>query len=82
MQGYRKLARLSARATAPAGLLLVASCSHNAPTDEFTAAVARGVSDAGRSGSIIRSAGAGSDHPVHPLLPESAYLKAVVLALD
>jgi 23S rRNA (cytosine1962-C5)-methyltransferase len=82
LQGYRKLARLCARVTAPGGLLLVASCSHNAPVDEFTAAVARGIADAGRSGAIIRSAGAGADHPVHPLLPESAYLKAVVLALD
>ena len=27
-------------------------------------------------------AGAAADHPVHPALPESAYLKAVFLALD
>ena len=31
---------------------------------------------------MIRQAGAGPDHPVHPLLPESAYLKAIVYALD
>jgi 23S rRNA (cytosine1962-C5)-methyltransferase len=82
LQGYRKLARLCAAVTAPGGWLFVASCSHNAPVDEFTAAVARGVHDAGRAGRIVRSAGAGADHPVHPMLPESAYLKAVVLALD
>jgi 23S rRNA (cytosine1962-C5)-methyltransferase len=82
MQGYRKMARLCAGITAPGGFLFAASCSHNAPIDEFTAAIARGVEDAGRSGRIIRSAGAGPDHPVHPLLPESAYLKAVVLQLD
>jgi 23S rRNA (cytosine1962-C5)-methyltransferase len=82
LQGYRKLARLCGRVTAPGGLLFVASCSHNAPVDEFTAAVVRGLADAGRSGPIIRTAGAGADHPVHPLLPESAYLKAVVLALN
>ncbi len=82
LQGYRKLARLCAGVTAPGGLLFMASCSHNAPLDEFTAAVARGLADAGREGRIIRTAGAAPDHPVHPLLPESAYLKAVVLALD
>ncbi|TAL02438.1 MAG: class I SAM-dependent rRNA methyltransferase [Rhodospirillaceae bacterium] len=82
LQGYRKLARLCGQVAAPGGLLLVASCSHNAPVDEFTAAVVRGLGDAGRSGPIIRTAGAGPDHPIHPLLPESAYLKAVVLALD
>jgi len=82
MQGYRKLARLCAGATAPGGFLFMASCSHNAPVDEFAAAVARGLEDASRSGRIIRTSGAGPDHPVHPLLPESAYLKAVVLQLD
>ena len=43
--------------------MFIASCSHNAPTDEFTAAVVRGVSDANRNGAIIRTAGAGADHP-------------------
>src|SRR5690606_39158253 len=69
LQGYRKLARLCAEITAPGGYLLLASCSHNAPLEEFTAAVARGLADAGRTGRIIRGAGAGPDHPVHPLLP-------------
>jgi len=82
LQGYRKLARLCAAATSPGGILFMASCSHNAPVDEFTAAVARGMADAGRTGKIIRTSGAAPDHPVHPLLPESAYLKAVVLQLD
>jgi len=82
LQGYRKLARLCAGVTAPGGILFMASCSHNAPLDEFTAAVARGLADAGREGRIIRTAGAAPDHPVHPLLPESAYLKAVVLNLN
>ena len=82
LQGYRKLARLCAKVTAPGGLLFVASCSHNAPVDEFTAAVARGVDDAGRGCKILRSSGAAADHPVHPALPESAYLKAVTLALS
>ncbi|MSO72451.1 MAG: class I SAM-dependent rRNA methyltransferase [Rhodospirillaceae bacterium] len=82
LQGYRKLARLCAGVTAPGGFVFMASCSHNAPLDEFTAAVARGLADASREGRIIRTAAAAPDHPVHPLLPESAYLKAVVLALD
>jgi 23S rRNA (cytosine1962-C5)-methyltransferase len=82
LQGYRKLARLCAQVTAPGGFLFIASCSHNAPAEEFTAAVARGLGDAGRTGRIIRSSGAAPDHPVHPLLPESAYLKALVLHLD
>ena len=82
LQGYRKLSRLCALTTAPGGFLFVASCSHNAPLEEFTAAVVRRVADAGRSGRVIRTSGAGPDHPIHALLPESAYLKALVLQLD
>jgi 23S rRNA (cytosine1962-C5)-methyltransferase len=82
LRGYRKLARLAAQATQPGGFLFIASCSHNAPLEEFADAVRRGVADAGRSGRILLTSGAAPDHPVHPFLPESAYLKAQVYALD
>jgi 23S rRNA (cytosine1962-C5)-methyltransferase len=81
-KAYRKLARLAAQVTAERGILLVASCSHNIPPDRFAAECAAGIARTGRTASLIRSAGAGPDHPVHPLLPESAYLKALVYALD
>jgi 23S rRNA (cytosine1962-C5)-methyltransferase len=81
-KAYRKLARLAAAITAPGGLLLLASCSHNIPLERFAAECAAGIAKGGRGASLIRSAGAGPDHPVHPLLPESAYLKAQVYALD
>jgi 23S rRNA (cytosine1962-C5)-methyltransferase len=82
LRGYRKLARLAAQLTAPAGFLLLASCSYNVGVPEFAEAVRRGLADAGRSARIIRTSGAGPDHPVHPALPESAYLKALTLTLD
>jgi 23S rRNA (cytosine1962-C5)-methyltransferase len=81
-KAYRKLARLSAGITAPNGLLLLASCSHNIPAERFAQECAIGIAQAGRQAGLIRSAGAGPDHPVHPMLPESAYLKALVYALD
>ena len=81
-RGYRKLARLSAALVAPGGLLFSASCSHHMPVDEFAEQIRRGIADAGRQGRILYSTGAGPDHPVHPHLPESAYLKAQLLQLD
>jgi 23S rRNA (cytosine1962-C5)-methyltransferase len=81
-KAYRKLARLAAQATAPDGILMLASCSHNIPPDRFAAECAQGIQRTGRRATLIRQAGAGPDHPVHPLLPESAYLKALVYALD
>jgi 23S rRNA (cytosine1962-C5)-methyltransferase len=81
-RAYRKLARMAADVTAPNGLLMVASCSHNIPPERFAAECAAGLSRTGRRASLIRQSGAGIDHPVHPLLPESAYLKALFYALD
>jgi 23S rRNA (cytosine1962-C5)-methyltransferase len=81
-KAYRKLARLSAAVTAPGGFLLLASCSHNIDIERFAAECAIGISRIGRKASLIRQAGAGADHPVHPSLPETAYLKTLVYALD
>jgi 23S rRNA (cytosine1962-C5)-methyltransferase len=81
-RAYRRMTKAAARLVAPGGMLLVASCSHNMEPPLFHTEVARGLGEAGRQGRILRFAGAGSDHPVHPLLPETQYLKAMVFALD
>lgn len=81
-RGYRKLAKLGAALVEPGGYLFIASCSHNMPVDRFAEELAYGIGQSRRTGRILRSAGAAPDHPVHPMLPESAYLKAQVLQLD
>lgn len=81
-KGYRKMTRLAAALVEPGGFLLAASCSHHMNPDLFAEEVRHGLSQAGRDGRILRASGAGADHPVHPFLPESAYLKALLLQLD
>lgn len=82
LKGYRKMTAEAAALVAPGGFLAVCSCSHNVEPAAFAEEVARGIARAGRAGRVLRSAGAAPDHPVHPLLPESAYLKVMVLQLD
>jgi 23S rRNA (cytosine1962-C5)-methyltransferase len=82
LRGYRKLTRLAASVTAGSGILFVASCSFHVGAAEFAEAVRRGLADAGRAGRILRAAGADADHPIHPALPETTYLKTLTLALD
>jgi 23S rRNA (cytosine1962-C5)-methyltransferase len=82
LRGYRKLARACAAVVAEEGVLAIACCSHNVPEDAFADEVRRGLRDAGRPARLIRQAGAAADHPVHPALPESAYLKCNVYMLD
>ena len=73
---------LAAALVAPGGILFAASCSHNVDAAAFAEAVARGLVDANRTGRILRAAGAAPDHPRHPALPESDYLKSLVIQLD
>lgn len=81
-KGYRKLTRLAADVVKPGGFLFSASCSHHVDTALYWEQVRMGLAKAGRTGRIIRQAGAGPDHPIHPFLPESAYLTALVIQLD
>lgn len=82
MRAYQRMARLAAPLVAPGGFLLVASCSHHASPDLFAQAIADGLHRARREGRVVASGGAGPDHPVHPHLPESAYLKAQLIQLS
>jgi 23S rRNA (cytosine1962-C5)-methyltransferase len=82
LRGYGKLARLAAGLVAPGGILFIASCSHHVAVPDFAEAVGWGVHKAKREARILATLGAGPDHPVHPALPESAYLKGLLLALD
>lgn len=81
-KGYRKLARLAAPLVDHGGFLVTASCSAHMPADRFREETARGLHQAGRSGRLIHQGGAGPDHPLHPALPETAYLKTLIWHLD
>lgn len=82
LKGYEKLARLSTAKVAPEGFLCLASCSHHVTPEAFLDACAAGIRAGGRSSRLIHQAGAGPDHPVHPQLPQTAYLKFLAFALD
>jgi 23S rRNA (cytosine1962-C5)-methyltransferase len=81
-RAYRKLARLAASCVGKDGILMLCSCSHNMPADELIKQADRGIAEAGRSARLLYHTGAAPDHPVHPGLPESAYLKALTFAIE
>ncbi|MCX7645953.1 MAG: class I SAM-dependent methyltransferase [Rhodobacteraceae bacterium] len=81
LRAYERLARLAAPLVAPGGFLVLCSCSHAADLARFRLASTRGIGRAGRSAQLIRTGFAGPDHPQHPALPESGYLKALFFRL-
>lgn len=82
LRGYRKLAREAATLVAEGGFLAIASCSHQVVEDDFAREVFAGIRAAGRGARLLYRGFAGPDHPVHPALPEGAYLKFHAYALD
>lgn len=82
LRAYERTARLAATLVEPGGFLVLCSCSHAADLARFREVSLRGIGRAGRHGQIIATGGAGPDHPVHPFLAETAYLKALFLRLD
>ena len=81
LRAYEKVARLGAALVAPGGSLTLCSCSHAADLEKFRTACIRGIGRAGRSSQILRTGFAGPDHPQHPQLAESGYLKAITFRL-
>jgi len=80
--GYEKLHTLALRRLAPGGLLMSSSCSHHLDLPTFLQVVARAASRAGRPVRLLAVTGASMDHPVLPVLPESAYLKCLLLQAE
>jgi 23S rRNA (cytosine1962-C5)-methyltransferase len=79
MKGYQKLARIAAGLVERSGFLFFASCSSHVSTKDLLEVVSGGLSRSGRPFQLIRTSGAGPDHPVHPMLPETSYLKALTI---
>jgi 23S rRNA (cytosine1962-C5)-methyltransferase len=81
LRAYERVARLGAALVEPDGFLVLCSCSHAADLARFREASLKGVARAGREAQILHVGGAGPDHPVHPWLAETSYLKAIFLRL-
>lgn len=81
LRAYERVARLAAPLVAEGGYLGLCSCSHAADLSKFRASSTRGIGRAGRSGQLIHTGYAGPDHPLHPQLAESGYLKALFYRL-
>jgi len=66
----------------PHGLLVTCSCSHHVSPAEFEAVVAAAAADAHRRVRLLERRGAAPDHPVVLNIPETEYLKCLVLQVE
>jgi 23S rRNA (cytosine1962-C5)-methyltransferase len=82
LRGYHEINRRAMRLVAPGGWLLTASCSFHVSRAEFIATVARAAAASGRRFALERILGQGVDHPEIITIPETGYLKGVLLRAE
>jgi 23S rRNA (cytosine1962-C5)-methyltransferase len=73
---YRRLNQLALGVVARDGLLVSCSCSYHLAADELVTAIQLAARHSDCVVQILEAAGQSPDHPVHPAIPETRYLKA------
>ncbi len=74
---YRKLNQLALRLAADEALLVSCSCSWHLPAARLPELLQSAAQSAGVQLALIAQGGQSPDHPVHPAMPETRYLKAL-----
>jgi 23S rRNA (cytosine1962-C5)-methyltransferase len=73
---YRKLNQLAMRLLGSDALMVSCSCSYHLPADDLAGLIQAAARNNSRFAQILAVGGQASDHPVHPAIPETRYLKA------
>jgi 23S rRNA (cytosine1962-C5)-methyltransferase len=73
---YAALNRAAMHLLAPDAVLISCSCSHHLSEEQLQRILLRESRQAGRRLQILERGEQGPDHPVHPAIPETRYLKA------
>ena len=73
---YRKLNQLAMRLLDRDALLVSCSCSYHLPPEELLRLIQAAARTAGRFAQVLAVGGQSPDHPLHPAIPETRYLKA------
>jgi len=74
---YRKLNQLAMQLLPRDGLLVSCSCSHHLAQDDLIATVQQAARHLGRFAQVVEVGGHAPDHPIHPAIPETRYLKSL-----
>lgn len=73
---YRRLNQLAMQLLGRDGLLMSCSCSYHLAAEELSDAIQRGARHLDRFVQVLVAGGQAPDHPVHPAIPETRYLKS------
>jgi 23S rRNA (cytosine1962-C5)-methyltransferase len=80
--GYKEINLRALKALRANGWLITCSCSYHVDEPTLVEVVWDAARDARRTIRIVESRSQARDHPVHPAMPETRYLKCLVVAVE
>ncbi|PKM16060.1 MAG: RlmI/RlmK family 23S rRNA methyltransferase [Gammaproteobacteria bacterium HGW-Gammaproteobacteria-2] len=75
---YRRLAEAAMQVLSRDGVLVLCSCSHHMPRTALLEGIQAAARHLDRFVQVLEPLSQGPDHPVHPAIPETAYLKGYI----
>jgi 23S rRNA (cytosine1962-C5)-methyltransferase len=75
LAAYKRLNQLAMKVLAGDGILVSSSCSYHVSAEELQDTIAKAARAVDKHLQILELGGQAPDHPVHPSIPESRYLK-------
>ena len=78
---YRRLNEQAMRLLNKDGILISASCSMHLPEDDLQNILLTSARHLDRNIQLLERGGQGPDHPVHPAIPETRYIKSLTCRL-
>ena len=79
LRGYKEINLRAARLLEPGGILATFSCSHHVSAERFEEVCREAATDAGVALRVLSTLTQASDHPVLLTVPETRYLKGLLL---
>jgi 23S rRNA (cytosine1962-C5)-methyltransferase len=73
---YKRLNQLAMQLLDKDGILVSCSCSYHLEPGALLTAIQRGARHLGKFAQVVEVGGQAPDHPLHPAIPETRYLKA------
>ena len=81
LEAYQRVNELGLDLVRPGGMLMTCSCSHHLEADTLRNLVTRAAGKRRRHARLLFQGFQGPDHPIHPAMPETAYLKTFLFHL-
>jgi len=78
LNAYRKVNEAAMRLLSRDGILLSASCSMHLKADELQECLRAGSRHLDKTLQIVEQCHQGQDHPIHPAIPETQYIKGFI----